>query len=106
MAGDDTCCQKVVRFEECICATGTAWGLFKGKSTEFLIGYWILRHAIYFGAAISLWLFVPESAMPIIIFFVVVHVYKLGRFLIAESIKEREQQKQEPAKMDEDGNFV
>lgn len=73
---------------------------------EVLVLYWFFRHAIYFGAAIALWVLVPESVTGIIIFFFLIHSYKIGRFLYDESVREKKERNEEPAKMDKDGNFV
>uniref|UniRef100_A0A6S8FXF8 Uncharacterized protein n=1 Tax=Aplanochytrium stocchinoi TaxID=215587 RepID=A0A6S8FXF8_9STRA len=87
------CWQKALAVETKVCATGTAWGLLDKSSTQVLVLWWAIRHTVYFGAAILLLINVEDSVTGFAIFFMAVHLYKLGRFL-AKS--ENEQQKSAP----------
>ncbi|KAG8464284.1 hypothetical protein KFE25_003347 [Diacronema lutheri] len=73
--------ERAVRVERAVCATGTAWGLLKGQPSGVLVAFWAVRHVLYATVAVLLMLFVPRAVVGIGIFILVVHMYKLGRFL-------------------------
>jgi hypothetical protein len=75
-APSSSCCSTVLRYENIICATGTAWGYLADKPGSWLAAWWAVRHIIYFGISIALLGFVPGSAFFVAPFFIVIHAYK------------------------------
>mmetsp|Transcript_10371 Transcript_10371/g.11908 ORF Transcript_10371/g.11908 Transcript_10371/m.11908 type:complete len:107 (+) Transcript_10371:96-416(+) len=91
------CFNKVVSIESKVCATGTAWGLLQDKPIAILALWWLVRHIVYFAISLYLLLEVDGSTNYFIAFFMLVHGYKLVRFL-GESESETTQSKVEDVK--------
>lgn len=82
MEEKESCWQRTVRIETAVCATGTAWGLLAGKPLWVLLAYWVFRHAFYIAGSVALIVYVPNSAIGVGTFFVLVHGYKIVRLIV------------------------
>ena len=71
---------KLIACENILCGMGNGWG--KINKAEHLFLWWGLRHLVYGGLSVLLVYFIPESLLPLVYFFVVVHVYKLMRYTV------------------------
>ena len=79
MKEEATCLERVISVERTMCSMGNGWGRI--SKTEYLLLWWVARHAIYAATTIFLLIYLPSWLNPVIIFILAIHVYKLFRFV-------------------------
>ena len=98
-----TLLERSAAVEKRVCATGTAWGLLRGAPLWALFLWWAVRHGIYVITAFLLLAAFKGAAIPIGVFVVAVHVYKVIAFVRNDAAAQKQERVQtQPADAGED----
>lgn len=89
-----SCWERLVHVEWILCGMGDLWGRIESSSSRLLVAWWFTRHLLYGGLATIVLVWAPSAIFIIAVIFLAAHLYKLGRFGIISSWKERERLRQ------------
>ncbi len=78
MRTSESCVETCIAVEKRLCGIGDGWGRISGSM--HLLLWWSFRHMVYLGASVLLVMYIPQSLLPLVVFFFVVHLYKFVRF--------------------------